>query len=562
MGNQSLSSRLLAFTRLSAWKLEPESSTFAPSSAWSNKDMDPVPPHMRTWTTLSYTTYWISCATGVTVFPLASSMVAIGLSWQGALLAIALGHLILAIMVVLIGTVGAQLRVPFPVLTRSSFGFWLSYFSVISLIILSMFWFGIQTFIGSECVYQMLKAIFPSVAHFPNHLPQNARITTIELICYFVYWLIQFPFMFISPRKLQWLFLAKSIIVPPTWLALLIWALLKQSPNGGFLYQNTVSSGGGLSWAWLSAFNSALGFFATAGVNMPDVTRYAKNERTLYVQLIIIPIAFTLTSFIGIAMTSAGVSLYDQVLWDPLKLIDKWDNRPCAFLVSFVFALTTLGTNVSANSLNAGNDMIALYPRYINIRRGQVICAFLGGWALCPWEILATAPGFLSFITGYTIFIAPITGIMITDYWLVHRTRVDVPSMYRPHGRYWYTHGVAKLARRCRIDNLLLPTFPGLIQSLKASSNVHVSAVTRLYVFHTCWGQVPSSFAILDACLHQHVQFVLASTVYFTLSKLFRSDETVVKNAIIELETQLGFDSRFSSNGQDGKVDVMVVGIV
>ena len=108
-----------------------------------------------------------------------------------------------------------------------------------------------------------------------------------------------------------------------------------------------------------------------------------------YIQLAVIPIGFTLASFIGIAVTSAGVVLYGQVLWDPLKLIDQWDNRACAFLTSLAFVLSTLGSNISANSLGVGNDMAALYPRYINIRRGQVICAILGGWALCPWKILA-----------------------------------------------------------------------------------------------------------------------------------------------------------------------------
>ncbi len=72
-----------------------------------------------------------------------------------ALLAISLGHFILAVVIVLTGTIGARLRVPFTILARSSFGFWFSYFSVISLIVLSMFWFGIQTYIGSECVYQV-----------------------------------------------------------------------------------------------------------------------------------------------------------------------------------------------------------------------------------------------------------------------------------------------------------------------------------------------------------------------------------------------------------------------
>ena len=99
--------------------------------------------------------------------------------------------------------------------------------------------------------------------------------------------------------------------------------------------------------------------------------------------------AFTLASFIGMMVTSAGSVLYGKILWDPLQLIDQWDNRAAAFFAAFSFLLTTLGTNISANSLSAANDMTVLFPRYINIRRGQVICAILAGWALAPWEILA-----------------------------------------------------------------------------------------------------------------------------------------------------------------------------
>ena len=72
-----------------------------------------------------------------------------------ALPAIAVGHTIIAVVMVANGTIGARLHVPFPVLNRSSFGFWFSYFSVISRVVLSMFWFGVQTFTGSECVYQV-----------------------------------------------------------------------------------------------------------------------------------------------------------------------------------------------------------------------------------------------------------------------------------------------------------------------------------------------------------------------------------------------------------------------
>ncbi len=61
----------------------------------------------------------------------------------------------MGIVMVLNGTIGARLHIAFPVLNRSSFGFWLSYFSVVSRVVLSLFWFGIQTFVGSESVYQV-----------------------------------------------------------------------------------------------------------------------------------------------------------------------------------------------------------------------------------------------------------------------------------------------------------------------------------------------------------------------------------------------------------------------
>ena len=116
-------------------------------------------------------------------------------------------------------------------------------------------------------------------------------------------------------------------------------------------------------------------------------------------------------SLVGIAVTSAGQVLYGEVIWDPLRLIDRWDNRGAAFFAAFSFFLATLGTNISANSLSAANDMTVLLPQFINIRRGQVICAILGGWALCPWDILASAPKFLSFMSGYTVFLGPFAGM-------------------------------------------------------------------------------------------------------------------------------------------------------
>ena len=79
-----------------------------------------------------------------------------------ALPEIASGNTIMGIVMVLNGTIGARHHIAFPILNRSSFGFWLSDFSVISRVVLSLFWFGVQTYIGSESVYQV------SLIHLPS----------------------------------------------------------------------------------------------------------------------------------------------------------------------------------------------------------------------------------------------------------------------------------------------------------------------------------------------------------------------------------------------------------
>jgi cytosine/uracil/thiamine/allantoin permease len=50
-----------------------------------------------------------------------------------------------------------------------------------------------------------------------------------------------------------------------------------------------------------------------------DFTRYAPSAKAQYVQLIVIPIAFTFCAFVGIACTSAGYVHYGDYYWDPLR---------------------------------------------------------------------------------------------------------------------------------------------------------------------------------------------------------------------------------------------------
>lgn len=104
--------------------------------------------------------------------------------------------------------------------------------------------------------------------------------------------------------------------------------------------------------------------------------------------------------------------------------------------------LAIMATNASTNALPAGADMSGLLPRYINIVRGQVICGLLGPLYF-PWKIIANASSFLTFLSSYTVFLMPICGIMVVDYWLIRRGNIHLPSLYSRSidNPYAYWHG-------------------------------------------------------------------------------------------------------------------------
>jgi nucleobase:cation symporter-1, NCS1 family len=92
------------------------------------------------------------------------------------------------------------------------------------------------------------------------------------MICYFIFWIIQFPFLLISPQKIRWLFMIKAILVPAAWFSMLIWAIAKTDGAKPIFQQKSTLHGSALGYAWLAALNSALGNYATLSVNIPDFT--------------------------------------------------------------------------------------------------------------------------------------------------------------------------------------------------------------------------------------------------------------------------------------------------
>lgn len=111
-------------------------------------------------------------------------------------------------------------------------------------------------------------------------------------------------------------------------------------------------------------------------------------------------------------------------------------------------------------------DIAGCVPRFVNIRRGAYLMAVLG-FASCPWEYLSNAAVFLTVIAGFGIFIAPFTGVMLADYFVVRRRTLVMEDLYiqSPESIYWFWNGFNWRPLVAWIIGLA-PLFPGFIMSI------------------------------------------------------------------------------------------------
>ncbi|MEE8060257.1 MAG: cytosine permease, partial [Gemmatimonadales bacterium] len=158
--------------------------------ALSNEDLLPVTADQRTWNTWNIAALWVGMAITIPTYTLASSLVDRGWTWQAAVGSVVLGNLIVLIPIALISHAGTRYGIPFPVLTRSSFGLFGANIPAILRAIVACGWFGIQTWIGGFAIFKLLEVMWPGIATLPNVLPGWVGIGTGEFLCFMLFWAI------------------------------------------------------------------------------------------------------------------------------------------------------------------------------------------------------------------------------------------------------------------------------------------------------------------------------------------------------------------------------------
>ena len=86
---------------------------------------------------------------------------------------------------------------------------------------------------------------------------------------------------------------------------------------------------------------------------------------------------------------------------------------------------------------------------------------------MMPWKLVADPSGYIfTWLIGYSALLGPIGGIMIADYFVVRRRRLNVPALYDANGEYRYTDGFSVVAL-IALTVAVLPNLPGFLVNVK-----------------------------------------------------------------------------------------------
>ncbi|KAH8698465.1 putative uridine permease Fui1 [Talaromyces proteolyticus] len=422
----------------------------------TNDDLRPVEPERRKWGSWNFVAFWVADSANINTWMIASSMITssatgtITLAWWQAWICVWVGYFIAGCLICATGRIGAQYHISFPVVSRASFGIWGSLWPVFNRAAMACIWYGVQSWIGGECVSVMIEAIWPSYANIPNHIPSSGT-TTKDFVSFFIFWFCSLPAIWFPVHKIRHLFTAKSIFTPIAMIAFFAWCIRRANGIGPIIHQPSTLHGSALAWAVIKGIMSSIANFATLIVNDPDFSRFAKTPKSaLWSQLISIPFGFAITSFIGIIASSSSTVIFGTTIWNPLELLSQFlvgassGERFGIFVIASGFTLAQLGTNIAANSVSAGTDMTALLPRFLNIRRGGYICALVG-LVMCPWNLVNTSNNFTTYLSAYSVFLSSIAAVLLCDYYVVRKGNLDVKELYsaRKRSTYFYTYGIS-----------------------------------------------------------------------------------------------------------------------
>jgi len=413
-----------------------------------NKDLAPTPSADKNWGWFEIFNVWANDVQSLFGYTLAASLfLASGLNGWAVFLALILAGFFIMWLVNLSGKPSVKHGIPYPVFARVSMGVFGANFPAMARGLVAMFWYGAQTYAASTAVALLITAITGNPG------------TEMFLGMTGVMW---FSFIFVSAFQvyLFWQgidlirrflnFAGPAVYVVMIVLMLTIWA----KAGGGLISEvGNIFSGGARSGgfeglgsfgAFLAVFSIMVGYFAAVVINFGDFARFVKNEGEMKKgNLWGLVGNVILFSFITLMITGGTIAIFGEHIAQPTDMVAKVDNLFLTIIAAFAFFAATVGINMVANFIPPAYDLANLMPSKISFRVGGLITAAFGFVIGGMWVAVITQMGLFPFVNTLGAILAPVFGIMIVDYYIIKKQKINVDDLYSesPNGKYHYNNG-------------------------------------------------------------------------------------------------------------------------
>jgi NCS1 family nucleobase:cation symporter-1 len=326
-------------------------------------------------------------------------------------------------------------------------------------------WFGIQTWIGALALDTLMTTLTSGWADVTGH----------KAIAFGVFWALQVAIILRGIDGIKFLESYAAPLLLGGSAGLLIWAF--GAAGNVFSASSQLIDGDAGFWSLFGPGLAAnVGYWITLSMNIPDFTRYAKDQRSQIVgQSIAMPITMTGFSFLGIAVTCATIIEFGEPIWDPVTLVARLlaDLRILPVIAMFIVVVAQISTNMAANVVSPSNDFSNLSPRQISFRTGGLITAVIGIISF-PWKLYEDVGAYIfTWLVGYGSLLAAFLAVMVFDYWLLRRTRLEIDELYRsgPGGRYWFTNGF-NVRALIAVAVGVIPVLPGFLNAATTEGGI------------------------------------------------------------------------------------------
>jgi NCS1 family nucleobase:cation symporter-1 len=404
-----------------------------------NEDLAPVKE--RTWTWYSLFAMWMADVHSIGGYTFAAGLFFLGLTGWEVFLALIVGITVVYFLMNLTGIAGQRHGIPYPVLSRISFGVFGANIAALIRAIIAIFWYGIQTWLASVAVVVLLLRIFPALEPYTKN--SIVGLSTLGWICFLALWAAQLLVlrhgMETIRRFVDWAGPAIYVAM----LALAVWIIIEARGNIGLTLSNKDLSTGATIVALLTAVSLVVAYFSTLLLNFCDFSRFSPTERMVKVgNFWGLPVNFLAFSLVVVVVTSGSQTVFGEAITDPVQVVAKIPNTLVLIVGAMTFAIATVGINIVANFVSPAYDLSNAIPKHINFQRGGLITAVLA-LLVTPWNIYNSPVAINYFLGGLGAFLGPLFGIIIVDYYLVRRGQVVVEALYRegPDSPYWYQRG-------------------------------------------------------------------------------------------------------------------------